>query len=115
MNNIKVSDVISGSFAVATEDGQKIYLLLENSLSNKRKVNLDFEGIHVMTTAFLNAAIGQLYSKFTTSDIKPYLNLINVVDDDKILFKIVTNRAKEYFAQRELSENNSDEALYGKD
>ena len=115
MKNLKVRTIIDSSFAVATDDGQIIYDLLDENLSKKIKVLLDFSEIHILTTAFLNAAIGQLYSKFETPQIQPYLRLINVADEDKILFKKVTDRAKEYFAEKEKSERNSNKAIYGED
>lgn len=115
MNNLKVSDIIDSNFAVATEDGQKIYDHLNQLLSQKLEVLLDFSDIQILTTAFLNAAIGQLYSKFNTQQIQPFLKLINVMEEDRILFKKVIERAKEYFAEKEKSELNSDQAIYGTD
>lgn len=115
MNILKVSEIIDSGFAVTTDDGHKIYELLDEYLSLQKNVQLDFLDIKILTTAFLNAAIGQLYSKFKTPQIQPYLKLTNVANEDLILFKKVTDRAKEYFAEKEKSERNSNRALYGED
>ena len=115
MENIKINEVIDGNFAVTTDDGNLVFNLIDKNLSNHVKVKLDFSEIVVLTTAFLNAAIGQLYSKYKSEEISPYLKLINVADEDKILFKKVTERAKEYFADKKGFEKNSNDAINGND
>ncbi|WP_282074011.1 STAS-like domain-containing protein [Polaribacter atrinae] len=112
---ILIKDIISKSFAVSTEDGDKIFSILNENFINKEKVALDFKGITLMTTAFLNAAIGQLYSnnKYSSIFLNESLILQNVEDQDKHLFKLVVNRAKEYFANKKEFEKNSDDTIYG--
>ena len=115
METIKVRDLIKVDFAVTTEDGDVVFKILDRHFKDGEKTILDFSGIYILTTAFLNAAIGQLYSKYTSEDLSAYLKLENVKDSDKILFKTVTQRAKEYFADREGFEKNTDKAIYGTD
>ncbi|MDD3003535.1 STAS-like domain-containing protein [Flavobacterium sp.] len=115
MGNIKINEVIGGNFAVTTDDGNLVFNLLDKDLEQKKEIKLDFSEIIVLTTAFLNAAIGQLYSKYKSEDIAPFLKLTNVADEDKILFKKVTERAKEYFANKEDFEKNSNDAINGND
>ncbi len=113
--NISVKDIISSNFAVSTDDGDKIYALLNSYFSKDEKVVLNFEGITLMTTAFLNAAIGQLYSnnKYSSEFLNNYISLINVDDQDKHLFGIVVKRAKEYFADKDKFDQNSSDSIYG--
>ena len=59
---IIVKDTINTNFAVSTEDGNAIFELLNENFLHDNLVLLDFSGITLMTTAFLNSAIGQLYS-----------------------------------------------------
>lgn len=115
MENIKINTVIDGNFAVTTDDGNLVFNLLDKYLSTQNKIKLDFSEIKVLTTAFLNAAIGQLYSKYKSEEIAPFLKLTNVAVEDKILFKKVTERAKEYFADKKSFEKNSDAAINGND
>jgi hypothetical protein len=115
MENIKINEVIGGNFAVTTDDGNLVFQLLDKNLAEKTKTKLDFSDVIVLTTAFLNAAIGQLYSKYKSDEISPYLKLINVANEDKILFKKVTERAKEYFANKESFEKNSNDVIDGND
>lgn len=100
METINVFNIISGNFAVTTDDGNNIFYLVDKFLEDEKEVVLDFNGISIVTTAFLNAAIGQLYHKFSSEEISPYLQLRNVDTEDLILFKKVTDRAKQYFAEK---------------
>lgn len=115
METLKVKDLIKVDFAVTTDDGDSVFKILDIHFENGEKTILDFSGIYILTTAFLNAAIGQLYSKYTSEDISAYLKLENVNDSDKILFKTVIQRAKEYFANKEGFEKNTGKAIYGTD
>ena len=115
METIKISDSIGSLFAVTTDDGTLIFKMLDKNIQQKIKTVLDFSDVFILTTAFLNAAIGQLYSKYTGDEISPYLKLMNVAEEDKILFKKVTQRAKEYFADQKGFEENSEDSIYGKD
>lgn len=115
MKEMKINELIGGNFAVTTDDGNLVFNLLDKNLSGHKKINLDFSDIIVMTTAFLNAAIGQLYSKYKSEEITPYLKLKNVAEEDKILFKKVTERAREYFANKESFEKNINDAIDGND
>lgn len=117
MKHLVIKDIINSELAVSTENGNKVFEIVDSYLQQKEKVELDFAGITIMITAFLNAAIGSLYSKkeYTGEFLNEYLKLENVEKDDRALFKDVIQRAKEYFANKESFEKNSNDAFYGKD
>lgn len=117
MKHIVIRDVIDSELAVSTENGMKVFQLVNSYLQQKEKVELDFAGINIMITAFLNAAIGSLYGikEYTPEFLNEYLKLENVEKEDRILFRDVIQRAKEYFADRETFEKNSNDAIYGND
>lgn len=115
METLKIKEIINMDFAVTTDDGDSVFKILDHHFENGDKIILDFSEIHILTTAFLNAAIGQLYSKYTSEVISAHLKLENVSDSDKMLFKTVTQRAKEYFANKEEFEKNTGDAIYGTD
>jgi hypothetical protein len=97
MTDIRIKVVVGCKLCVSSEDGQKLYdRILENLFENK-KVVLSFNGVTNLTSAFLNAAIGQLYSKFSEESIKTNLKVIDIEDDDKVILKRVVERAKDYF------------------
>ncbi len=115
MKNIIIREIINGDIAVSTSDGDLIYNLLNDYLSANKKIKVDFEGISILTTAFLNAAIGQLYSNPFYSDVflNNHLELINVEKEDRILFSEVVKRAKEYFRDKKGFEDSANSVIYG--
>lgn len=95
---IVVFDIIGGNSAISPADGDTLFKQIDKFLSEKQNVELDFANITLITTAFLNAAIGQLYSKYTGVDLNTMLSLKNIAPEDVPLFKKVIERAKEFFA-----------------
>ena len=114
---IIVKDVIESDLAVSTEKGNKVFELINAGLKNKNEVILDFNGITVLITAFLNAAIGKLYGnqEYTGEHLNKYLKLINVDKDDQTLFLDVIQRAKEYYSDKDSFDSDSNNAIYGND
>ena len=108
-----VTDIIGSDAAVSTDNGDFVFHKIEEMLSAGNSVELDFLGIEIMTTAFLNAAIGQLYSEYSSLQLNHKLKLVNVADDDKILFTKVIARAKEYFKNKASFEESANHAMYG--
>lgn len=115
MKNIIIQEIINGDIAVSTSDGDLIYNLLNEYLLSNKTITVDFAGISIMTTAFLNAAIGQLYSNpaFTDAFLNKYLNLKNVEKDDRILFSEVVKRAKEYFRDKDRFDDYANSVING--
>lgn len=96
---IKVVDVVGDKLCVSSEDGQKLYNQIFKNLKENKKVVLSFSGVTNLTSAFLNAAIGQLYGRFTEEFIKTNLSIVkeDMEKDDRIILKRVVDRAKAYF------------------
>jgi hypothetical protein len=108
-----ISDIINGTSAVSSDDGQLVYEKMEKALQNDKKVELDFKDIEILTTAFLNAAIGQLYSNHTSEELNSRLKVENVSQEDLTLFKKVIHRAKEYYTNPKGFEDSANNAIYG--
>jgi hypothetical protein len=117
MIHLNVKELIGTDLAVSTENGQKVHSILEQNLDDKQQVVLDFDGISLIITAFLNAAIGSLFKnqKYSAEFLNENLLLSNVDSNDAHLFVEVINRAKEYFANKDFIEKNNNESIYGKD
>ena len=109
---IKVIDVVGCNLCVSSEDGQKLYNHITKRLDSK-KIVLSFSGVTNLTSAFLNAAIGQLYSKFSEEKIKTNLKVMDMEDDDKVILKRVVDRAKEYFKNPKPYEKAVNEVIGG--
>lgn len=103
--NINIFEIIGSNVAVSSDAGQKIFNIIDKALTQDYIVNLNFNNINLLTTAFLNTAIGQLYSKHTSKYLQKHLKLSNILNEDKLLLKKVTDRAKEYFHDKKNMDN----------
>ena len=99
-----VKNIIGSDLAVSSDDGKKVYQAIIEALRREAIVELDFQGITVVITAFLNMAIGKLYQDFNGDFLNHHLK-------DKALFKMVVTYAKEYFANQEAFEQVVEEIL----
>lgn len=98
-NNITISifEVVGSHLCVASSDGQKVYDRLAIAIQNNRGVMLSFRNVSILTSAFLNAAIGQLYGNFSEAQIRALLKVEDIQPDDLALLKRVVDTAKQYF------------------
>ncbi|WP_048206258.1 STAS-like domain-containing protein [Methanococcoides methylutens] len=94
---INIVEIIDDGICVTDGDGQKIYSVIENALSDGKKVIISFDGVIDLTSAFLNNAIGQLYGNFDEAYIRSKLSVINMDKNDRIILKMVVDRAKRFF------------------
>ncbi|TXI99409.1 MAG: DUF4325 domain-containing protein [Neisseriales bacterium] len=95
---INIYNIIGNSFAIEADDGELIYKRIEQVFDEKRMVLLDFQNIEVLTAAFLNTSIGQLYSKYSSEVIKSNLSVENMLLEDMILLKRVVETAKLFYS-----------------
>ena len=114
---ISIFEVVGSSLCVASSDGQKVFDRLAPALKAHRRVTLSFHNVTTLTSAFLNAAIGQLYGPFSEEKIRSLLKVEDVEADDLELLKRVVDTAKLYFKDpqrfdqvvREVMEDEDDE------
>ena len=97
---INIFEKIGTSTAVSSESGDAIFNSIKNGLQNGAVITLDFLNIDLLTSAFLNGAIGQLYSEFTGDQLNKSLKIKNMKPEDTQILKKVISRAKEYFKDR---------------
>ena len=96
---IRVSEVVGSEFCVASDDGQTVYERVAAALRAGQAVSLSFLNVEALTSAFLNAAIGQLYGEYSEGQVRSLLSVEDMVQDDLALLKRVVDTAKEYFKQ----------------
>jgi len=104
MNNnliLSIYEIVGSQLCVASSDGQKVYDRLQVALKEGRNVTLSFHNINTLTSAFLNAAVGQLYGTFTEDEIRALLEVRDMQQDDMALLKHVVETAKHYFEDPE--------------
>ena len=115
---ISIFEVVGSPLCVASSDGQKVYDRLSTALEKDRRVALSFRHVTTLTSAFLNASIGQLYGTFSEEKIRDLLTVENMEQDDLALLKRVVDNAKLYFKNperfdkmvEEIQENGDDES-----
>lgn len=110
---LKVREYTVLDIAVSSDEGDKVNKCIRSLLEQYPKVTIDFSGITLLTSAFLNAAIGQLYNDFSSEELASRLSLSNVNKDDLPLFKKVIDRAKEYFKNEKEFSKTTKEILDG--
>lgn len=106
---LSVASILNNDAALTPTAGDKLYAFISEPLKNNHAVVIDFEGIRFITSAFLNASIGQLYGHFANDFVKQHLSVTHLENDDLILLARVVERAKEYFLDKD-----SIEAAIGK-
>jgi hypothetical protein len=97
--NIELSifEIVGSPLCVASDDGQKVYDRIVAAFKEGQVVTVSFLNVTSLTSAFLNAAIGQLYGSFREDQIRSKLKVTDLQPDDLALLKRVVDTAKEYF------------------
>ena len=94
---VNVFEIVGTPLCVASTDGQKVYEEIKRAFNDGKRVELSFRNVDSLTSAFLNAAIGQLYKEHTPEQIRENLKVVDAEQDDLALLKRVVDTAKEYF------------------
>ncbi|MFJ1322162.1 STAS-like domain-containing protein [Capnocytophaga canis] len=108
---IRIVNTIGDVFGVEAEDGQKVFELINKAFQEKKKVMLSFKNIEMLTTAFLNTAVGQLYKDYSEEFIKENLQVSDISESGKISLKRVVDTAKLFYKDPEALRRSIDEIL----
>lgn len=108
---ISVYEVVGSPLCVASGDGQKLHDRLFTALVQGQPVSLSFRNVSTLTSAFLNAAIGQLYGRLKEAEIRALLSVEDMDPDDAALLRRVVDTAKHYFSDPERFESTMREIL----
>lgn len=114
MNIIRISDFVTLNQAVTPDEGEIIYNKILLGIGEGNSVILDFSDIQLMTTAFLNTAIGNLYKDYSSEQLNALLKLENLQPGDSARVKKVVDNAKKFYANVDAFNKNVDDAIYGK-
>jgi hypothetical protein len=98
---LSILEIVGSPLCVASDDGQKVYDRIAAALKEGQSVTVSFLNVTSLTSAFLNAAIGQLYGSFSEGEIRSKLKVTDLEPDDRALLKRVVDTAKEYFKDPE--------------
>lgn len=98
---ISISSIVGGGICVAASDGQAVHREIYKVISSGERAEISFFGVTRMTTAFLNAAVGQLYGEFDEETLKKHLAPpVDFEEWHLRRLKMVVDRAKAYFSDR---------------
>lgn len=112
---LHIYEVVGSSLCVASQDGQKVFEQIQQALKDSKKVEISFQNVQSLTSAFLNAAIGQLYGFFNHDLLKGNLSVTDIEKDDLSLLKRVIDTAKQYFKDPAVIEAIRHEAMGDED
>ena len=76
---IRIADLVGGPRAVDAADGEKVFEKILPVIKDGRKVRLSFEGITMVITAFLNAAIGKLYGTLPEEQVDKMIEVRDLI------------------------------------
>jgi len=108
---INIFNTVGNAYCVDVEDGNRVYELIKKALDDKNYVKLNFQNVEVLTSAFLNTAVGQLYRDFDEQTVKKYLSVQNMLPEDQVLLKRVTSTAKFYYKNPDMMQESINEIL----
>ena len=94
---VRVYDIVGGPLCVSADDGQKVYEKIAPLIRQGHMVVLSFDQVDTMISAFLNAAVGQLYGEFSEDQVREQLSVRDMDQEDLTLLKRVVDNAKVYF------------------
>ena len=108
---LSVFEVVGSPLCVASDDGQRVHDRVAAALKEGSDVTVSFLNVSSLTSAFLNAAIGQLYGSFTENEIRSKLKVKDMEPDDLALLKRVVETAKQYFKDPKRFNNAVEEVI----
>ena len=94
---VSVYETIGSQYCVASSDGQRIFDRIVSAFTEELDICLSFKNVTSLTSAFLNAAIGQLYGRYEVKIIQKLLTIVDIDPTDLSLLRRVVENAKLYF------------------
>ncbi|SHH24058.1 STAS-like domain-containing protein [Clostridium grantii] len=97
--NLSIKEVIKSNSASDNDQGNIFFNKLKGLLEEQNnKIYIDFQGIDLVTTAFLNDAIGKIFLDYPFDEVKDKIKFRNIRDrDDLEMLKLVITNAIEMF------------------
>lgn len=113
MNNTRINiiNIVGSEYCIEAIDGQKVFEQITKSFNADKSVTLSFLNIKMLTTAFLNTAIGQLYKEYNEDFIKSHINVIDMTQSGLASLKRVVETAKLYYKDPDAMERSIKEIL----
>ena len=98
MKHIKIYEKINSNIADDNKKGDLVFEEIKQAVQQKEDVIIDFTGIDVLNTAFLNNAIGQIYSIEYISRKDSKISITNFPLELQDLLEETINIAKDKYS-----------------
>jgi hypothetical protein len=93
----KIYDLV-GEYATTADHGQKLYEIIHPCLLRGEAVELDFMGVKVFASPFMNFAFGQLLKDIPAEKLNQLIEFTALNDDGWDVLEYVISRAKRYYS-----------------
>ncbi len=110
-----INDYVRKKKGITPLEGKPLFDEITINLKRGNKVILDFSGTKLMTTAFLNAVIGNLYKNHTSKQLKRLLDFKTSNELTIQRIKRVINTSKLYFKDEKSFNKTFNKVVYGND
>lgn len=103
---LRITEVVGSSICVSIDDGNRLHDAIIAAFKGSQSVALSFSGVNRLTTAFLNASVGQLYNEFSEAEVRGRLAPPTDASQEQLaLLKRVVDNAKRFFQERQRVED----------
>ena len=106
MDKLIVKEVIDSVSASSPNKAKLLLNTLCDAVASKRTTSVDFAGLSIITTAFLNTSIGELYSLYDVNELDKYIRLdtssLSPLQKERI--QMVVKNAKQKLSQKAIEE-----------
>jgi len=93
---------VTGELAIDPKEGQQVFGAIKAALEAGESVEVRFHGVKTVISAFLNAAIGQLFGHFSPDVIRAKVDVTGLDARDMVLLKVVVDRAKQFYESEDV-------------
>lgn len=100
---VKLKDLF-GEDCIRKDDGEKLYSIIHPELAAGHKVSVDFTGVRVVTSLFLNPGIGRLFEDLTEQQIKERLHVRGLTDMARFTLNRVAMNSREFYSNAKYRE-----------
>lgn len=103
MPHVEVRKLI-GENCITLEDGETVYRLIHPELVARHPIDVDFMGVEVYASPFLNAALGRLLEDLKPEVLNDLLKIHGMSGEGHALLVRVIENAKRYYSDPSVRE-----------